>query len=385
MTSVEKANPQAAVEKQGVARHLLMHPLTTAERHPEEFRLIRKHESDLDRWFTQMLGYRLHVDTDTARLFKTTYAPLGRPLHTATQPTRPLRQIEYTMLNLIFAATASGPSVISLRDLIAEMRSAAAEAEIELEGDTSERRATVTALKWMLRHGLVSEMHNHVDAYSTDEDADAILKMRPDRIVLLPVPALSGSETIEQLFESIEQRNSLRQRLRARLVEDPVLYRSDCTDEEWIELRRRLGEETARLDEMFALELEARSEGVAAIDPDGSLSSNKFPTGGTIGHAALLLIDELTLLSTDDRDQWIAVTDVEAIVTELATSNSKRWRSELVDSPERLTREVLDYLTMMMLCERSVIDTTDFVRLRPAAARYTLEPEPVTEPDPTLW
>ena len=214
------------------------------------------------------------------------------------------------MLTLIFAATASGPSVISLRDLIAEMRSAAAEAEIELEGDTSERRATVIALKWMLRHGLVSEMHNHVDAYSTDEDADAILKMRPDRIVLLPVPALSGSETIEQLFESIEQRNSLRQRLRAHLVEDPVLYRSDCTDEEWIELRRRLGEETSRLDEMFALELEARSEGVAAIDPDGSLSSNKFPTGGTIGHAALLLIDELTLLSTDDRDQWIAVTDV---------------------------------------------------------------------------
>ena len=60
---------------QMAARHLLQHPFTCREQHPDLFAVIRRHEQDLDRWFTQRLGYRLHVSSFTARLFKTTIVP----------------------------------------------------------------------------------------------------------------------------------------------------------------------------------------------------------------------------------------------------------------------------------------------------------------------
>ncbi len=63
-------DPQAAGEQRLAARHLLQHPLTVAEADPELFTLIRRHEEQLDRWFTQRLGYRLQVSADTARLSK---------------------------------------------------------------------------------------------------------------------------------------------------------------------------------------------------------------------------------------------------------------------------------------------------------------------------
>ena len=72
-----------------------------------------------------------------------------------------------------------------------------------------------------------------------------------------------------------------------------MLYRSDLTDDEWGELRRRLGEEERTLDEMFGLVLEARAEGLAAIDPAGTLADRRFPTTGTTGHATLVLIERI--------------------------------------------------------------------------------------------
>ena len=283
-------DPQADIERRVAARHLLMHPLTCDEHDPSAFRLIRRHEAELSRWFTQRLGYRLHLDADTARLFKTGANITRRPLRTGTG--RPLTQLEYTLLALALAANAAGPSVISLRDLVDEIRSAAAEAEIDLAGDATERRALVTALRWMIDHGLADEMHEHIDAYAADDEADAVLRVRPDRIALMLVPATAGSESADELLERAERRSATRQWMRVRLVEDPVLYRGDVTDAEWNELRRRLGEEERQLDEMFGLVLEARAEGVAMIDPTGVLADRRFPATGTLSHAALLLIEQ---------------------------------------------------------------------------------------------
>ena len=88
-------DPQADIERRIAARHLLMHPLTCDEHDSSAFRLIRRHEAELSRWFTQRLGYRLHLDADTARLFKSGAVIDRRPLRTATG--RPLTQLEYTL------------------------------------------------------------------------------------------------------------------------------------------------------------------------------------------------------------------------------------------------------------------------------------------------
>lgn len=372
----EGQDPQAGIERRAGARHLLGRPLTCAETDPEIFRLIRRHETELDRWFTQRLGYRLHVDADTARLFKSGTVPAERPLRTASE--RPFTQLEYVVLALALAATAAGPAVVSLRDLVEGIRLAGAEAEISLTGDATERRAIVVVLRWMIDHGLAEEMHESVDVYASDEEADAVLRIRPERISLVPLPALVGANDSGDLLHRAERRDATRQWLRGRLVEDTVVYRQDVTDAEWAELRRRLSEEERILYEMFGFAIEARAEGVAAIDPEGALSDRRFPTTGTVGHAALLLIERL---AADRPGEWIDAAEVERHVEDLIVSHP-RWANNYVVSPSLLTRHVLQILGEMRLAD---LDGSR-IRLLAAAARFLAVEESVgEESQAALW
>lgn len=362
-------DPQAAVERRVAARHLVRRPLTCREHDPDVFRLIRRHEAELDRWFTQRLGYRLHVDADTARLFKAG-AVDQRPLRAKSG--RPFHRREYVLLALVLAATAAGPGVVSLRDLVDKVRSAAAEAELTLIGDSTERRAFVAVLRWMIDHGLATELHEHVDAYADDHEADAVLRLRPDRIVLVTAPPLVGAADAADLRERSDRRSvANRQWMRSRLVEDPVIYRDDLTPAEWGELRRRLGEEERMLDEMFGLAVEARAEGVAAIDPSGDLAETRFPRTGTEGHAALLLLDRL---DGGRSHTWV---EVVAVVAALAEQHRRRWSKDLVDAPEKLARRVLEQLVDVRLAARVPVEAGDGdgepgVWLLPGAARFSV-------------
>jgi uncharacterized protein (TIGR02678 family) len=385
----ESADPQAAAERRAAARHLVQQPLTCKEHDPDVFRLIRRHEVDLDRWFTQRLGYRLHVDADSARLYKTACVPSRRPLRTATD--RPFGRREYVLLALVLASTAAGPAVISLRDLVDQVRSAAADADIALADDATERRALVRALHWMIGLGLISEMHSRVEAYSNDETADAVLKVRPDRIALLPLPTLVAAATPEDLLDRADRRSAGRAWMRARLVEDPVLYRDDLTDDEWGELRRRLGDEERLLGEMFGLVIEARAEGVAAIDPSGNLADRRFPTGGTIGHAALLLLDELRVdveppQGGRSAPRWDRA-EIERRIAAMAETRSASWANDLVDHPDRLTARVIELLADLRLVEISPGD--DAIVVLPAAARFAAVAPPDRDDgavsQPELW
>ena len=359
----DEAGERRLADLRVAARHLVAHPLVRLEADPAMFRLVRRHEHELDRWFSQRLGYRLQVTADTARLFKGTIVSTRRPLQAPTSSPRPFSRREYTMLALILAAVAAGPNVISLRDLVHEIRSAAVDAEVTLGEDSGDRRAFVNALRWLIDHGVASELHDRIDRYVTDDDADAVLSVRPDRVALLPLPALARATDAAALVDRRDQRAATRPWMRAWLVEEPVLYRHDLTEEEWAELRRRLKEEAALLDEMFGLRLEVRAEGVIAIDPAGELTDQAFPTGGTIGHASLLLIDRLVGDGIERTTRDTAV----GIVAELAHRNRRFW-SKLADTPESLTDQAVEVLRNHRLVD---VDGDDLVVL-PAAARYAV-------------
>ena len=382
----KSVDPQRELDLRAAVRHLVRHPLVLDENDPEMLLLIRRHEQTLDRLFTQRFGYRLQVSADTARLFKSSVVAHRRPLLTATSLRRPFSQREYTMLALALAAVAAGPSVISLRDLIHEIRSAAADADITLTEELTDRRALVTALKWMIQNGVAREIHDHVDRYAADETADAVLSVRPDRVALLPLPALARSETAPQLLDRSDQRLSSRAWMRSILLEEPVLFRTDLADSEWSELRQRLGEEAAVFDDLFGLRLESRAEGIMVIDPENELTDSRFPRGGTLGHAALLLIDRLVRLDrtpaevpsdcrTDDGRALVKAsrvafsrTDVINVVTSLAAEHRRYW-SQDADNPDRLTGDVLD-----LLCDHRLVEVvSDVVWLLPPAWRYSVD------------
>jgi uncharacterized protein (TIGR02678 family) len=353
------------VEMRAACRHLVVHPLVLGERDPETFLLVRRHEQLLDRWFTQRFGYRLQVTADTARLFKSTYVPRRRYLQTATSQPRPLSQREYTMLALAMAAVAAGPDVISLRDLVHEIRSAATDAEVDITTEPADRRATVTALRWMVHHGLAEEMHDHIERYVDDEGADAVLRIRPDRVALLPLPALASSTSAQVLVDRSDERTASRPWMRSQLLEEPVLYRSDLDEAEWAELRRRLGEEAAIFDEMFDVQIEARAEGLALVDEDGGLTDSAFPRTGTVGHVALLLLDHLV---DEASGEILDRRDVLPIVADLVAGHRKYW-SKLADEPERLADEALALLED----HRLVAIDGSTVHVLAAAWRYTVE------------
>ncbi|MDE0496879.1 MAG: TIGR02678 family protein [Acidimicrobiaceae bacterium] len=362
--SQSDAPDRLAAERRDAARFVVMHPLAAAERHPAEFALIRRHQQRLGQWFTQRFGYRLQVTADTARLYKTTTVPLRRPLRTAGTQPRPFRLPEYRAMALILAAVVSGPSVVSLRDLVGAVRAAAAEAGVEFGQESPDRRAVVTALRWMIAHGLATELAERVDAFREDEDADALLEMRPDRIAMLPMPTLARSQCVDELFDRSESRRSARAWMRALLLEEPVLYRSDLDDAEWTELRRRLGEETDFFDEMFGLRLEARAEGVMAVDPDGQLTDAGFPLTGTIGHAALLLADALAQHPASP----VSREAVTRMVSEFSAEHRQYW-SQLGRDAERLAAEALE-----LLADHRLVEFDDHsVVVLPAAARYRVE------------
>ena len=370
-----RENPHHAGERTAAARALLAEPWQAAERDPGLFVLIRRHAEVLDRWFTQRLGYRLIVQADTARLVKAGHLPTDRPLRThpsranssRTHSGRPLVGREYVMLALVLAATASGPDRISLRDLVLQVRSSAADAGIVLQSPDAERRTVATALNWLIGKGVVRELDRTVAGYESDGDADALLEIRNDRLALLPAPALVGAESAEELLDRATGENGGRAAVRRRLVEDPVLYQHDVDPADWAELRRRFGEEAQFLEEMFGFLLEARAEGAAAIDLDSGGSDITFPGQGSSAHAALLLVDVLCAQYRDGAE----ISDVDREIAEMITRYSpKHWRKGAFEDPLAFRAEVVRLLTAMGLV---VVSPSGRVTPQPAAARFLPE------------
>ena len=157
------------------------------------------------------------------------------------------------------------------------------------------------------------------------------------------------------------------------MVEDSVVYRSDLTDGEWSELRRRQAEEARMLDEMFGLALEARAEGLVAIDPSGSVSDLRFPSTGTLGHCALLVLERLDALT--------AMSDMVTLVRELAAEHSSHWSKDFASAPDRLAHDVVALLAAHRLIETS----DDTVRVLPAAHRFAPTVTFVASEQGALW
>lgn len=365
-------NPQHPGERTAAARALLVQPWRTLEADPALFVLIRRHAETLDRWFTQRLSYRLIVHADTARLVKTGHVPGDRPLRTHTD--RPFTGREYVMLALVLAATASGPDRISLRDLVLLVRSAAADAGVALDGGVPERRALVTALRWLIARGVMRELDRTVAGYESDDDADALLEIRNDRLALLAAPPLVGTDSAEQLLERAAGEATGRAAVRRRLVEDPVVDIADLTPQDGAELRRRLREEVRYLEEMFGFVIEARAEGVAAVDVEGGCTDHTFPRPGTVPHAALLLLHALV---DRYRTGGAGEAELDEELAALIDRYGRYWSQDAIGDPRALRTDAVALLALMGLVS---LGPEGRVTPRPVAARYVPDVTVTTRP-----
>ena len=367
-----------AAERRTATRLLLRQPLVTVATHPDEFPLIRRHADELARQFSQVLGYRLTVEPGFARLHK---AGLGRDAGRRLErgSGAPFTPRTYAYLALTLAALVTAPEQLLLSEVVARTRAAAAEAGVDIgePNRLTERRALVAALKQLMTWRVLAEDEGSVDSYAGNAEADALLTIDREiarRLVSGPVSqATAPDDLIERAVDPGEA--GPRHRVRRLLIETPVVYVDDLTEEEHDWLRRSQRREQRILEDFAGLRAEIRAEGVALIDPERELSDTQFPGTGTVAWAALLLIGKLAAeLTPVSGTAGTAIPDdrVGELLGDLTEQHRGAWSRELTGSPALLTDAVLDLLHRMRLIRPARPPETGWL-LTAAAARYAPE------------
>lgn len=386
-------DPHAEAEVRAAARALMRTPLLyDGGGHDDELRLIRRHRAELTRLFAEGLGYRLVVEPGVVRLFKT---GLGRDdtrglLRRNETPFTPRR---YALLVLVLAALTRSRGQLMIDELVAEVRSAAADAGIQVDLDAiADRRALHSAILALCDLGVISERDGDLDHW-VERRSESLLDIHRDRLGLLLATPLTGCRSADDIVAVASVPSAAggaRVACRRILAEQPVLSIDDLPEEhrEW--WRRNRNREREWFRRTLGLDLELRAEGAVAIDPDGELSDRAFPGGGSARHFALLLLEAVVHHLRDSRDDLAGTTlrDGASLAssgtawTRLAHSTLRSigdrvfatWREGLRkahrDDPDALHAAALDVLTGVGLVR---LDGGD-VLIHAAAARYATRP-----------
>ncbi len=344
-------------ERRTALRALLLHPLLTADGpYADDLLLVRRHREHLQRLCADGLGYRLVVEPRVARLFK---AGLGRdatrPLRKRTTTARPFEPRAYALLCLALAALTRCPAQLLLDELVAQVRSAVADAGLAVDLDTvADRRALAAALGALLELGATQ----------------SLLDVRRDRLRLLVVAGLSGAEGPQDLLDTAalpSAAGGARVAVRRALVESPVLSTQDLTEDQAQWWRRNRPREAEWFRDHVGLELELRAEGALAIDPDETLTDVAFPGTGSARHAALLVLERLVGEVRDDARisglTWQPLPDgaVDRAVAAVVAEHGKGLRKAYADVA-LLRADVVEVLIGSGLLRRDAVHA--------AAARY---------------
>ncbi|MFD7136721.1 TIGR02678 family protein [Streptomyces sp. NPDC059894] len=298
----EGVSPLELADYQKAVRLVLRHPLVTSG-YPDRAALatVRRWADQLRTDLMEALGYRLVTTADTARLQRAQDG-LDATRPALTRAGRPFDRRRYAYLVLTLAALGRHGAQVAL----GELADAVAADAVRIDGlglDTArkpDRDAFVDAVTWLTERGALTLADGSASAWAGDpERAEALYDI--DREILLavhhPTRVLQHLTSVTALLDSsgalglsagrAAQRRDQARRARRLVLENPVAYYADADTELLGQLRApALAEDLERL---TGLSVERRAEGVALIDTSGRLSDVRFPGGGTVAQAALLL------------------------------------------------------------------------------------------------
>lgn len=373
---------QTEAELRAAARALLRYPLLFhGGGHDDDLRLVRRHRAELTRILAEGLGYRLVVEPGTARLFKTGLGPdrtrgLQRRSGAAFTPRG------YAMLALTLAALTRSRGQLMVDELVAEVRSAAAEAAVSVDLDSIvDRRSLHGALVALCDLGVLHERDGDLEHWA-DHRTLSLLDVHRGRLALLVAAPLGGCTTAADVVAVTGLPSAVggaRVAVRRRLVEQPVLSHEDLTAEQLDWWRKNRHREKEWFRRTLGLELELRSEGALALDPDGELTDRVFPGTGSARHFALLLLDALVTDIRADRpadalsgSPWVPLdaSTVRRNADQVFTSWRDGFKKAHREDPEALHREALGLLEEIGLVR---LDGST-IWVHAAGARYAPRP-----------
>ncbi|MET7718156.1 TIGR02678 family protein [Streptomyces sp. NPDC005407] len=298
----ESVSPLELADYQKAVRLVLRHPLVTPG-YPDKAALaiVRRWAEQLRTDLMEVLGYRLVTTADTARLQRAQDG-LDATRPALTRAGRPFDRRRYACLVLTLAALGRHGAQVAL----GELADAVAADAVRIDGlglDTArkaDRDAFVDAVTWLTERGALTLADGSATAWAGDpERAEALYDI--DREILTavhhPTRVLQHLTSVTALLDSgsalgmsagrAGRRRDQARRARRLVLENPVAYYADADAELLGQLRApALAEDVERL---TGLGVERRAEGVALVDTSGRLSDIRFPGGGTVAQAALLL------------------------------------------------------------------------------------------------
>lgn len=370
-------------------RALLRRPLLRPGADPDAFRLVRRHATELRSWFDQNTGWRLHVDTEVARLFKVV-EPDDGGTHPAREPRSqlPFTRRRYVLLCLALAVLERADAQITLGRLAegvivaaGEERLAAAGVTFELSG-REQRGDLVAVVRILLELGVLARVAGDEDAFV--REAGDVLYDVQRRVLAVLISAPRGPSTIdardfadrlreltaepEPVSEELRVR-AIRHRLTRRLLDDPAVYYDELHEAELAYLTSQRSALTKRIVERTGLIAEIRREGIAMVDPHEELTDVRMPEVGTDGHVALLITEYLAA-RPDDRGHGCPTGELHALVRRLACEHEAYWRRSTRDpgAEVALVSHALERLAALRLIRRA----GDVVHPLPTLSRFGL-------------
>jgi uncharacterized protein (TIGR02678 family) len=376
---------EEAAQRRTALRALLATPLL---RDPDKLVLVRRHLSELREWLTRETGWRLVVDSENARLFKTAPDPSD-----ATHPARgkagePYGRRRYVVLCLALAMLERADAQTTLGRLAEEVLGAAAEPGLDFAftlDSRQERADLVAVVRTLIEWGVLRKVSGDEEAYLS-ATGDVLYDVRRPVLAAL-LTGTRGPSTIaaqsfddriaelaaEPVADTDDLRNqALRRRLTRRLLEDPVVYYTSLNEAERAYLTSQRHAITRRIEEATGLVAEVRAEGIAMVDPDDELTDVRMPEQRTDGHVTLLVAEQLAAHGELDMEA------LGAFVRQAAREHTSFWRKGVTEpgAEDGLLATALGKLTALRLAE--VRGGT--VAGLPAIARYALDAPVVKGP-----
>jgi uncharacterized protein (TIGR02678 family) len=242
--------------------------------------------------------------------------------------------------------------------------------------------------RWLLAWGVIKRVQGEEERFIKDAETDALYNVnRPVLARLLaanrPPSLVKAQEFFDRLRALAEdditahsdeaRHRRLRLRLFRQLLDDPVLYYEELTDDEREYLDRQRGFILPEIETATGLVREVRAEGIAMADLTGSLSDYGLPEEGTEGHLTLLLA---TFLAGRLRDSSRVSITFDALVARtqgFIAEHHRHWRKDVREPGQDrvLTRTVTERLCALGLARRE----GDLIFPLPAIGRYALRKE----------
>lgn len=373
----------AVDDQQRAARLLLRHPLIRSA-DEERYRLVRRHASDLTEWFEINTGWALHVDSEVVRLEREP-ASLEDATHpfAARRGSTPFSRRRYVLLMLSLSVLERSDTQIALGRLAEQVMVIATAPELASAGfafdlrTREERSDLVAAVQLLLEWGVLARVAGDEEEFVRkvgDALYDVSRRVMSQLLVTRRGPSTIAATSLSERIAGMRDRGTaptaelrnlrLRHTLTRRLLDDPVLYLDELTEEETAYLRSQRALICRRITECTGLVAEIRQEGIAMVDFDDDFSDVRMPEKGTEGHVTLLLA---AFLAQSEGAEF----PVEALaghVRSIAPDYAKYWRKGAAEDAFELVETALGRLLALRLVAR----VGDEIRVLPALARFTL-------------